>query len=565
MQWQQKQSPHDLRDLSVLARVLALRGIVTEEDRQSFLSPDFAHDVHDPFRFHAMRDAVARFARARDNGEKVGIYGDYDADGVSGATLLHTALDDLGVANEVYIPHKERDGHGLSLRAVEHFARNGVALIVTVDCGITNIAEVAAAKERGMESIIIDHHHVPKVLPDAVAVINPKLPKSGYPFAELCGTGTAFKVVDALYATMAPAKREQTKWLLDLVAIATVADCMPLVGENRTLVAYGLIVLSKTRRVGLRAMFNVGRIAVDRPTAHTIGFQIAPRINAAGRMGHAQDAYALLADVQAESARTKAEALEDMNNERRKVSERITKEAAQRITAMPTMPAGIIIGDEDYFHGVVGLVAGRLAERFARPVGVFQYMGETALGSFRSRGGVHVVEVLNAVNETVPGALVKYGGHAAAAGATIARAHFDDFAQAFAQQVHAALAALGGSSTDVLVDAELSLGDVTLPLATEISRCAPFGIGNEEPLFAVCGVRVQSLRSVGASGTHVKFAFADPRDGAQTVDGIGFSLAQKVADIVPGDVVDLLAHVQVNTWQGRQTPQLMVVDIAKVS
>ncbi len=565
MQWQQKQSTCNVHGLSVLERVLALRGIVTEKDRRSFLSPDFMRDVHDPFLFHAMHDAVARFVRARDNGEKVGIYGDYDADGVSGATLLHTALDDLGITNEVYIPHKERDGHGLSLRAVEHFARSGVALIVTVDCGITNIAEVATANERGIESIIIDHHHVPKVLPDAVAVINPKLPNSGYPFTELCGTGTAFKVVDALYATMTPAKREQTKWLLDLVAIATVADCMPLIGENRTLVAYGLIVLSKTRRVGLRAMFEVGRIAADRPTAHTIGFQIAPRINAAGRMGHAQDAYALLADPQAESARMKAEALEVMNNERRKVSERITKEAIQRIMAMPTMPAGIIIGDEDYFHGVVGLVAGRLAERFTRPVGVFQYMDTTALGSFRSRGGVHVVEVLNAVNKAVPGALIKYGGHAAAAGATIDRAYFDNFAQAFAQQVHEAFIALGSDNTDILVDAELLLSDVTLPLATEISRCAPFGIGNEEPLFAIRSVRVQSLRSVGTSGAHVKFTFVDARDGVQTVDGIGFSLAQKVVDIVSGDVVDLLAHVQVNTWQGRQTPQLMVVDIAKNS
>ncbi len=550
-----------------LQRLFLLRGLITEEDRESFLSPDFEHDIHDPFLFVAMKDTVRRFKKAKDDKEKIGIYGDYDADGVSGATLLKTALDDLGFDSEVYIPHKERDGHGLSMLAVEHFSKNGIKLIVTVDCGITNIAQIAEAKKRGIESIIIDHHHVPEVLPDAVAVINPKLPNSGYPFADLCGTGTAFKVVQALYAEFAPDVQEKTKWLLDLVAIATVADCMPLIGENRTLVTYGLIVLGKTRRRGLKEMFRVGRINIDArnlPTAHTIGFQIAPRINAAGRMGHAQDAYELLIDEGEESAHAKACALEEMNNQRRKVSESVTKEATAKISAMKNVPSGIIIGSEEYFHGVVGLIAGRLAEKFNRPVGVFQHMGETSLGSFRSRSGVHIVDILNAVNDALPGALIKYGGHAAAAGATIQREQFDSFAQIFDRHVQRAIEDMGGLSEKISVDAEILVREITIELAQEIKKFAPFGIGNEEPLFAITNARIDAMRGVGAGEKHIKFAFGDMQSPGQQVDAIGFSMAQKVKDIQVGDHVHILAHIQINNWQGQKTAQLMVKDIEKV-
>ncbi len=544
----------------LIAHILAQRGATTAAARSRFLAPDYARDTHDPYAFHAMEGAVERLVAAHARGEKIGIYGDYDADGVCGATLLKDVFDALGFDSEVYIPHKERDGHGLSMRAVEHFARAGIALIVTVDCGITNIAEVAAARERGMESVIIDHHHVPATLPDAVAVINPKLPDSGYPFDALCGTGTAFKVAQALYARMAPAQQEQTKWLLDLVAIATVADCMPLVGENRTLVAYGLIVLQKTRRAGLRALFDRARIAQDRAMdTQTIGFRIAPRLNAAGRMGHAQDAHALLVARDAAEAQKRAAALEALNDERRKTSDAMTADARATVRALPTLPAGIVIGSETFFHGVVGLVAGRLAEEFARPVGVFHHMGETSLGSFRSRGGVHIVDVLHAVHERVPQALIKYGGHAAAAGATLRREHFDAFAAAFDEAVRTVT---GSAATDVatVVDAVLAPQEVTADVATALTRMAPFGIGNEEPLFAFADVPIVAMRMVGSDGAHVKFAFGD---ASHRLDGIGFSLAKKVANMAVGDRVTILARVRENVWNGRTSVQLVVEDIAK--
>ncbi len=567
MQWAVKKHTckHVVMPRDIVSRLLLLRGLTTKEQQERFLSPNYDRDINDPFAFHAMNTCITRLATARERGEKIGIYGDYDADGVCGATLLKTVLDDLGFVSEVYIPHKEHDGHGLSDKAVAHFANSGVGLIVTVDCGITNIVQVAEAKKRGMESIIIDHHHVPKELPDAVAVINPKIPDSGYPFTDLCGTGTAFKVAQALYMRLAPTRAESVKWLLDLVAIATVADCMPLVGENRTLVTYGLIVLGKTRRVGLQEMFEVGRIKSNgsRPiTAHTIGFQIAPRINAAGRMGHAQDAHVLLIEDDPVQAHAHACQLEEMNNERRKVSEQVTKDAAARIRAMDNVPAGIVVGDENFFHGVVGLAAGRLSERFKRPVGVFQHRGETSLGSFRSRSGIHVVEVLNAVNKALPGALIKYGGHAAAAGATVDRAQFDAFAQAFDAEVRTQIAQMSGVNSDVLVDAEVCARDVTLELAQQIKKFAPFGIGNDEPLFAVTDLVIDTLRMVGTDGKHVKFTFADRDNPATKIDGIGFSMAQKVASLTPGTRVDVLARIQENIWQGRRSVQLMVEDIA---
>ncbi len=544
---------------TVVSRLLSSRGATSATAQRQFLSPDYERDTHDPFLFTAMEAAVERIRRARDTGETIGIYGDYDADGVCGATLLAEVLSDLGIAHEVYIPHKEHDGHGLSLRAVERFAQRGVGLIVTVDCGITNCAEVAAARSRGMETIIIDHHHVPKVLPDAVAIINPQLPDSGYPFAQLCGTGTAFKVAQALYTRLAPERVEQTKWLLDLVAIATVADCMPLIEENRVLVQYGLVVLRKTRRPGLHALFDVARISHDTAIdAEVIAFRIAPRINAAGRMDHAQQAYELLSCRTAETATKHAAAIEELNTQRRSVSATITADARSAVHAMKEIPAGIVVGSSTYFHGVVGLAAARLAEEFRRPVGVFHHMGETSLGSFRSRDGVHIVDILREVQRRVDEAVfVKYGGHAAAAGATIRTEHFEQFAETFAQVA----AEYQPTEDDAVISADacIALSAVTPELVKALRQMAPFGIGNPEPVFIVPDIRLQSFSLVGNKKSHARCVFSD---GRQTVAGIGFSLADTISSLRPEDTVTLSARVRENIYHNTRSIQLVVEDIA---
>ena len=281
----------------VVQALLAERGLTEAAAIERFFFPEYERDIHDPFLFVSMRRVVNRVGEAISRGERVGVFGDYDADGVTSSVILRTALEHLGLTVSTYIPHKLDEGHGLHVNALDAFERAGVTLAFTVDCGMTNHDLLAEAKRRGIDFIVIDHHHVPEVLPDTYAIINPKLADAGYPFTDLCGAGTTFKVAQALYQTFTPDDVGQLKWLLDIVALGTVADVMPLIGENRTLVSYGLIVLGKTRRVGLQELYAVGRLPIDDnhlPTAWTIGFQIAPRINAASRMAHAMQAHELL-------------------------------------------------------------------------------------------------------------------------------------------------------------------------------------------------------------------------------------------------------------------------------
>ncbi|KKQ47127.1 MAG: single-stranded-DNA-specific exonuclease RecJ [Candidatus Moranbacteria bacterium GW2011_GWD2_37_9] len=278
----------------VALEILFRRGIKTQKEIESFLHPDYENDLSDPLEFFGMKKVVERIGQAREKKEKVLIFGDYDADGITASLVLTQVLSWLGVEAQSYIPNKELEGYGMNMAAVEKFSEEGINLIITVDCGITSIAEVARAKELGMDVIITDHHHVPENIPLAYAVINPKLKDNACDCGDLAGVGVAFKLAQALCGKFLPEKEDQLKWLLDLVAIGTVADCVSLVGENRTLVKYGLVVLSKTRRVGILELFKVGRIQIDEdnfPDTQKISFQIAPRINAAGRMDHAKIAF----------------------------------------------------------------------------------------------------------------------------------------------------------------------------------------------------------------------------------------------------------------------------------
>ncbi|MEI9966834.1 MAG: DHH family phosphoesterase [Candidatus Moraniibacteriota bacterium] len=300
----------------VIRVLLEARGYTTPEEQEHFLAPDYDRDVYDPFLFSQMERVVERVKKAREQKEKVGIFGDFDADGITSSVLLRDGLEALGMDYVVYIPDKLREGHGLSSAGVDFFSQAQTTLVFTLDCGMMNHTEISSLKEHGIETIIIDHHHVPEVLPEAYAIINPKLPNEGYPFRELCGAGTTFKVVQALYTRLLPERLEQLKWVLDVVATGTVADVMPLIGENRALVKYGLLVLGKTRRLGFQALIRTGRLKIDEwnaAKAQTISFQIAPRLNAASRMAHAMLAHQLLVAQDLESAEKLAVELENLN------------------------------------------------------------------------------------------------------------------------------------------------------------------------------------------------------------------------------------------------------------
>jgi len=538
--------------------LLALRGIETEEDRKKFLTPNYDTDLADPFLFADMSRAVERVGKAREKKEKIGIFGDYDADGITSSVILRRTLERLGLAVVPYIPDKITEGHGLHPNALDAFAREGVKLVFTVDCGMMNHVEIADAVSRGMEVIVIDHHHVPKELPSALAIINPKLPDSTYPFHELCGAGTAFTVARALYRTFLPEKQDELKWLLDIAAIGTVADCMPLVGENRVMVKYGLIVLSKTRSVGLREMFSVGKISIDEdhlPNAHTIAFQIGPRINAASRMAHARTAHDLLMTEKTDEARLLALDLESQNQSRQKVSEALAGEVRTVAEQLYRDKKLIFAVGEHYPLGVAGLVAGKIAHEFGKPTAVFHKDETESTGSFRSIPALNMIEAIGECSEL----LLKFGGHAQAAGASILNKNLEAFYEKLEGIVNRKLA-----ETDMRllldIDLELSSHSITPDFALRLKKLEPFGIGNPDPTFLIRDVIVEESRLVGNGEKHLKISFKTEKG---IFGAIGFGMGEVWGNLQKGERVDVVFHIEENRWNGSTRLEWKVLDIRR--
>lgn len=544
----------------VIEALFEIRGVGTPEERSHFLRPDFSRDTHDPFLFAQMERVVERLIQALQVGEAIGIFGDYDADGVTSSVIMREALIELGFDVRVYIPHKTTEGHGLHTNALDAFALDGVTLMLTLDCGMTNHTEIEEANHRGMDVIVVDHHHTPEILPDAFAIINPKMLAETYPFKELCGAGTTFKVAQALFARLAPERTEWLKWLLDVVATGTVADVMPLVGENRVLVKYGLIVLSKTRRIGFQEMFAVGKLNINEgniPDAHMIGFQIAPRINAASRMAHARLAHDLLMSRDRVEARELALELEAKNVERRKQSEYIAGVVSKLAREKFSEKKFIFAVDEGYPLGIAGLIAGRIANEFHKPTAVL-CRGETeSVGSFRSIPELNIIETLTQCADLVE----KFGGHSQAAGMTIRNENLDIFYERFnglvEKQLHDVV-----TEPELWIDTRLLGGHLTLPFLDAVNLLAPFGEGNREPVFALEGVEIVEKRSVGKDGKHIKLTIRpDGAVGNTTFDVIGFSFGERLADVVAGDFLDIAFNVNGNDWNGSRRLQLKLVDI----
>jgi single-stranded-DNA-specific exonuclease len=575
MQWKIKIAPEkmtrtDTRLHPVVEALLEERGYLTPEDQDIFLMPDYARDIHDPFLFLAMEAVVTRFGQAKERGELVGIFGDFDADGVTSSVIMREGLDMLGIKNVVYLPDKLTEGHGLNTKAVDSLVASGASLIVTLDCGMMNHVAIDYANSLGGEVIVIDHHHVPEVLPSAYAIVNPKLPNETYPFRELCGAGTTFKVVQAMVSRFAPEEVEQLKWLLDVVATGTVADVMPLIGENRTLVKYGLIVLSKTRRKGFQKMISVGRIPIDQdnvPTAETIAFQIAPRINAASRMAHAQLAHDLLMAGDDAEAETLAAELQKWNTARQKQSQKITDEIKLRVESEMGNMSAIVAAAPHYPYGIVGLIAGRLANAYQKPSVIITEEGEFSRGSLRSVPGFSVILAL----ESCADLLEKYGGHEQAAGLTVRTERLAEFTKRFQQTVTSwreeneqqiSEDSQGERELELAIDFEVTPGYITDNPYRELSKMAPFGEGNREPVFLMRGVEVADLRAIGTDAKHLKMKLI-LGESKKLIDCIGFGLGQWTEKIAPGDKIDLVFTLDENIWNGRTNLQLKVIDLKK--
>jgi len=546
----------------LIAHLLLMRDIDSKEKADVFFQPEYEKHLHDPFLFKELPRIVERLRKAKENKETIGVFGDYDADGVTGSVVMREALEGLGFEVVVHIPDKHNEGHGLSEKGIETFQNAGIQLFFTVDCGITNLREIALAKEKGLECIVIDHHHVPEIMPDALAIINPKVPDCGYPFADLCGAGTAFKVAQGLYQEMAPEKADQLKWLLDVVALGTVADCMPIVDENRVFVRYGCVVLAKTRRMGLQEMYKVGRIPIDDsryPDATTIGFQIAPRINAAGRMAHARLAHDLLVERNRDQAGILAGELEVHNNNRRKLSTQMTQEVELRVKKECEGKNAIIMADETYPLGIVGLIAGRIAEAFSKPTIILTKGESSSQGSLRSAQGVHLVHVL----EQCEHLLEKFGGHAQAAGLTVSHENFEAFCDLFESTVTKEMAGSRKEKTHD-IDAELLHEHITMDVMKDIKRFEPFGLGNPEPVFLVRDACILDVRLLGKSNKHLKLKLRLGEEKNSTlIDAIGFGLGERFFDITPGEYIHIIGKFQENVWNGRVSLQIVMDDLRK--
>lgn len=508
-----------------------------------------------PFRLAGMAEAVTRLRAALRDGEAIAVYGDFDADGVTATALLRQTLEALGGNVLTYVPHREREGYGVHEAALMVLADRGARVVVTVDCGIRAGVELAAARRRGLDVIITDHHALPEDLPDALAVINPRRPDCRYGFADLAGVGLAFKLAQGLLrvhgqvAGRPPIAEED---LLDLVAVGTVADVVPLLGENRALVARGLERLRRDPRPGLAALLGAMAVAPESVSARDLAFGLGPRLNAAGRMDDADVAIALLGSADSAAAEGPARELEQRNQARRAALEQALTAALARVDGLSALPSVIVEASEELPLGVMGLVAGRLMERHYRPSLALRLEGDLARGSARSIPEFDIIAALDGMAEL----FIRHGGHARAAGFTLRRA---DLPEMTGRLRAIAESEIGDKDlrASLRIAALLPLADMDWTLAASLQALEPFGEGNPKPLFWLPRVRLRQVRPVG-DGRHLKMVL-DNGAGRDSVDAIAFGRGGE--PLRPGDEVDLVGSLEIGEWQGRRRLELKVADL----
>ncbi len=531
-----------------IARVLAGRGLDTTQKLEGFLNQ--SHLPHDPFLIPGMTEAVERLRKAVQAGERVGVFGDFDVDGITGTAIMSEGLESLGAEPVPYIPQRDGEGHGLSRQAIDSLAGSGATLIVTVDCGITDSAEVDYATSRGVDVVITDHHVPPEGLPKAVACVNAKLPGSQYPFSELCGAGLALKVVDGLHRSW---QVPYDPALLELAALGSVADLVPLLDENRFLVSEGVSRLTRTKRPGMLALFETARLSPDELTSERISFQVAPRLNAAGRMGDPQDSYRLLTTRSSAEGSALAEKLEHLNQQRRSVTEEATELAIAKVDKITELPPLIIVADESIPQGVAGLVASRLVDRYARPSVVLSVNGNQAVASARSVPEFNIIECISTASDL----LVRYGGHSQAAGFTIATDTLDAVAERLIAHANRNVAHLD-LEPKLEIDAVASLPEITMEAYDYLNGLEPYGKGNRRPLFASLGVAVTEARKMGHLQQHLKLRVE--QNGKEMV-ALAFNRAEEWTALggqAGMTFLDLAYTLMLDSWQGHDSLALRV-------
>ncbi len=543
---------------SLLVQILYNRGITDTESMELFLTHE---ETAPPFQMGGMSEAVGRIRRAIKKSERIAVYGDYDADGVTATALMVETLSALGGRVTWHIPSRGDSGYGLNRPALDQIARNGVTLIVTVDCGVRALSELRYAARLGLDVIVTDHHTVGDTLPPAWAIINPKQSGCPYPFREFSGVGLAFKLAQGLLRAenQVPLKKRRRGLheddLLDLVALGTVADLVPLVGENRWLVAHGLERLRQTQRPGLQKLMQLAGVDPNHVDSEAVGYRLGPRINAAGRLASAATSLRLLITSDEEEAGQLAQELDELNRKRQKLTGEMVELALNKLG--DTTADILIVEDRLIPEGLMGLVASSLVEVYYRPAIAISKGDEVSRGSARSIQEFHITEALDRCAHH----FVRHGGHAMAAGFTIRNDELAPF-RADIETLASRWLADQDLCPTLVVDAEIPLAEATPDLCAELRRLAPFGYGNQTPVLASSAVDVKSHFRVGAKGKHLKLYLANS-DSGRTWEGIGFGLGDW-NDTLP-DRIDVAYHLEINRWNNEARLQLNIQDLRPAS
>lgn len=534
----------------LLATVLVNRGIVDDEEIRVFLNPTRS-DFHDPYLMPDMEIAVERIIKAIDNQEKVIIYGDYDVDGITSITVLKKFLKTCGLEADYYIPNRLSEGYGLNKAAIDYIKEKEYTLIITVDCGISGIEEIEYANSLGIETIVTDHHEPMEVLPPAVAIVDLKRKDNDtYPFKSLAGCGVVFKLTQALGMRLGIDEKEYLKYL-DIVCVGTISDIVPLVDENRVIAKLGLKLVEVTRNPGLKALLNASGYKVV--NSNTISFGIAPRINACGRMGYEEEALKLFLTENLVQALEITERLNKYNRDRQEIEKNIYDEAIKMMEKEDSNAQSIVLGSNNWHHGVIGIVSSKITEMYFKPSILICFEGEDGKGSGRSIPGFDLHEALAETAKY----LEKYGGHEMAVGLSLKKNNFNRFKEAFEKYVEEK--DITGIVPIIEIDKQISLKDIDSNIVKQLDLLEPFGEANRRPIFVYKNLKIDSIRAL-SDGKHLKMTL---KDGNTIVNAIGFNMGQLSKEYMIGDRIDVVGTLEINAYNGREMVQINVKDIMK--
>ncbi len=535
----------------LISTILANRNITTEEEIRLFLSPT-RKDFHNPFLITDMEKSVERIIKAIENNEKVTIYGDYDVDGITSITVLKSFLKDRGLETSQYIPNRLNEGYGLNNNAIEKIKQQGCDLMITVDCGISAINEINYASSLGIETIITDHHEPGNEIPKAFAVIDNKRKDSKYPFRELAGVGVVFKLIQAIGIKLGLKEEEYLKYL-DIVCVGTISDIVPLVDENRVIAKLGLMLIRQTRNIGLKSIIDTsGYTKID---SNSISFGIAPRINACGRMGKAEDALELFLSKNYNEVSELAKKLNDYNKLRQDTEKEIYENAIKQIEQNKLdKNNSIIVGGHNWHHGVIGIVSSKITEMYFKPSILLSFEEDgIGTGSGRSIPGFDLHEALT----KCLGSVEKFGGHSMAVGLTVKKEKFEEFKKEFEQ------IATESNVSEIIpvinIDAKIDFSAINKDMVESLKQLEPFGEGNKMPVFVFKNLKIDSIRAL-SEGKHLKLTL---KEGNTVVNAIGFNIGNLADEYIIGDKIDVVGVLEVNNFNGVESLQINIKDIMR--